>query len=99
MLIETISFQLYSPIGNGYVNSEQFLVENTPENQELIWPQRHVREIEFGQMFDFQFSREKREPKFIQFGNAVLDAFDNDSDVQLEIDDIDEMTGMAELLS
>lgn len=89
MLIPTIAFDVYK---NG--QESHFLVENTADNYELIAQQHNTRNIEFTQTFDFQFARERKAPKFIEFGNAVLASYDHRTDSRFDtIDDVDEMVG------
>lgn len=89
MLIETIAFRIFD--SNKGTDTE-YLIPDTIDNQELVFSNRHTHAIEFKEMFDFQFSHEQFAPKFIEFGNAFLDAWDN-SDNHLEISDVDEMVG------
>ena len=96
MLIETIAFRIYDSV-NG--TDDAFLVENTVTHQELIFQNRYTHGIEFTQTFDFQFAREKKEPKFITFGDIVDEALQNEELFPViengygEIDDVDEMVG------
>lgn len=89
MLIETISFRIFD-FKKG--TDDEFLIENTIQNQEMVFQNRHTHAIQFGQTFDFQFAREMCEPKFIQFGNVLEEAFSNPDNL-LDIDDVDEMVG------
>lgn len=69
--------------------AERFVVENTADNYSLIATQKNTRDIQVKDMFDFQFERERHEPKFITFTEIVMNAFDNYD----ESDDVDEMHG------
>ena len=89
MLIPTITFEIRN-FKNG--TAEEFVVENSASNFELISMHRFTRDIKFGEMFDFEFAHKYNAPKFIQFGEAVAMAWFEVKDI-LEIDDIDEMVG------
>lgn len=89
MLIETITFEIRDFKHGTF---EEFVVENTPVNFEMISSHRCTREIMFIQLLDFDFARKERIPTFILFGEAVAVAFFENMNVS-EIDDIDEMVG------
>lgn len=88
MLIQAISFEIHNVKAQIH---EEFLVEATDENYEMILRHRFTRQIQFVKAFDFEFAHKEHTPKFIEFGNTVLEAnSDNDEN---EIDEIDEMVG------
>lgn len=93
MLIDTIAFEIRNFKTGEF---EEFLVENTELNYAAIAQNHFTRQIRFGKTFDFQFARERKAPKFIEFAEAVSWAMipmadDNFADVL--IDPIDEMVG------
>jgi hypothetical protein len=59
MLIETIEFQIHDFSNN---TTEEFLVENTIENQEMVFSHKFTRQIKFTKTFAFQFEKEMRIP-------------------------------------
>jgi hypothetical protein len=81
MMVQALSFE----IANFRLKTvETYLVENTLENQEKYFTHRFTRELQLVQMFDFQFAKEKNVPAdFINWG----------TELENEIDEIDEMTG------
>lgn len=87
MLIETIAFELHN-FKTG--ESEEFLIEDTELNYASVMRQRFTRNIKFAKVFDFQFEKERKAPKFIEFAEAVADAVFTPEPV---IDPIDEMVG------
>jgi hypothetical protein len=89
MLLETITFEMHN-FKTGV--SEEFLVENTELHFAAIARQRFSRNIRFTQTFDFQFTKEYRAPKFIEFADAVEASLS--SDYSGELDEIDEMVGV-----
>jgi hypothetical protein len=89
MLVETIAFRIFDR--NSGTDNE-YVIENTSDNQEMVFSNHYTHAIEFGQMFDFQFAHEECEPKFIQFGNAFAKAWDKEEN-HLDISDVDEMVG------
>lgn len=91
MLIPTISFDVHNFTTH---QTESFLVEATEDNYELIAQQRFTRNIVISQMFDFQFARERKAPKFLEFGNAILGSFAKYTEIENELCDIDEMMGI-----
>jgi len=77
MLIETISFRIFN---NSFKTDEEYLIENTIENQEKVFSNRHTHGIEFTRTFDFQFEKTERVAlSFVEFDD--------------ELDSIDEMVG------
>jgi hypothetical protein len=90
MLVETIAFEIHDFTKH---TTQSFLVENTEENYAFIAQQRFTRSIRFGKVFDFQFEREYKAPKFLEFAQAVADSFVANASV-MDLDDIDEMVGM-----
>jgi hypothetical protein len=42
--------------------TESFVIENTPENQEMVFTHSFTRNIKFAQMFSFQYDKEMRMP-------------------------------------
>lgn len=64
MLINTITFEI-ADFTNKTI--EEFLIENTIENQEKVLSHRYTRSIRFTQTFDFQFEKEQTTPiEFIE---------------------------------
>ena len=59
MLIETIAFEIHDFTTN---TSEQFLVENTDDNWEMILAHKFTRQIKAGKTFNFQFEKEMNIP-------------------------------------
>lgn len=86
MLIETITFEVFSKT-NG---SEEFVIENTETNYEMILRHRFTRQIKFTKAFDFEFAKKRKAPKFIEFAEAVADSLFTPDPA---IDEIDEMVG------
>ncbi len=96
MLIETLSFELVNFKAR---TVEEYLIENTPENVELLFGEEFARGIETstgkkfirgiatGQMFDFQLRKEEKFPAELMHVNA--NEFEN------EFCDTDEMVGMV----
>lgn len=80
MQISTISFEIHN------YNTQtfgEFLVENTIQNQEMIFSHRYTRNIQFGKTFDFQFEKEMSMPiEFIDM--RILAAVALNSDIQIE---------------
>lgn len=72
MLIPTIEFDLRSPITGEDTHS---VVEWSPDNEMLVLHDKRTHNIHYTQTFDFQLNRFKL-PKFIRFGDAVLEALD-----------------------
>ena len=90
MLIETIKFEIRN-FQNG--TAETFIIANTPGVYEMVASHRKTRDIEFKDMFDFEFvSKRTKAPKFIQFGLSVANAL-IENEMLEEIDEIDEMVG------
>jgi len=77
MQIEAISFEIH----NANLNyREDFLVEATEDNYDMILQHRFTRQIKFVKVFDFQFEKEEHTPvSFIDVPDAI--------------DPIDEMVG------
>lgn len=90
MEIETIAFRIFD---SNKGTDEEYLIPDTIDNQEMVFANRFTHDIRFGKMFDFQFAHEEYAPKFIEFGEVYLNAWDN-SDNHLEISDVDEMVGV-----
>jgi hypothetical protein len=42
--------------------SEEFVIENTLDNQEMVFSHRNTRNIKFSQMFSFQYEKEMNMP-------------------------------------
>jgi hypothetical protein len=82
MLIEAITFEIRD-FKNGI--QEEFVVENTIENQEKVFSHRLTRDIKFTKFLDFDFGRKMRIP------SDFLGEF---TDVEPLIDPIDEMVGV-----
>lgn len=83
MLISVIKFEIHNAAAGIH---EEFIIENTIRNQEKVFTHRYTRQIEFDQMFSFQFAKEMRIPaEFIDFS----------TELENELCDIDEMTGMV----
>ena len=89
MLINAITFDIHNFTTH---TDNSYMVENTPTNFELIAMQKNTRQIEITQEFDFDFAQRECEPRFIEFGNAVLDSLEENANV-MDIDDVDEMVG------
>jgi hypothetical protein len=55
----------------------RYVVEDTEENETLIFNNHFTRQLKYTLAFDWQIPRLTAcEPKFIAFGNAVLEAVD-----------------------
>lgn len=89
MLVSTINFEIHNFTTH---TSETFMVENTVENQEMIFTHSYTRNIKFMDMFDFEFARKNVIPKFILFGATVADSF-FENELVMELDETDEMVG------
>jgi len=59
MLIETIQFEIHNFLNN---TSDEYTIENTIENQEMVLGHRFTRQIHFVKMYDFQYEKEMRLP-------------------------------------
>ena len=90
MLINAITFEIRD-FTTG--NSEQFIVENTEVNFEMIAGHRYTRDIQFTSMFDFEFERKEHTPKFILFGEVFEMALIENEGVA-DLDCVDEMVGV-----
>lgn len=90
MLIDVITFEIRD-FKTG--NSEEFVVEYSNANFDLIAQHRFTRDIQLTAMFDFEFISKERTPKFILFGESVAMAWFENKSV-MDIDDIDEMVGI-----
>jgi hypothetical protein len=93
MLIETIQFEIRD-FTNG--TAESFMVHNTSVNYELIAAQRHTRDIQFTQVFDFQFNKEMHIPPFILDYEAdmlaeMVQDFMDAHELEYELDNVDQM--------
>jgi len=93
MLIETIKFEIRDYTTGA---AEQFVVENTATNYELIATQRNTRDIHFEQMFSFDFERKQNVPTFILTyeQDLIFDAIQeyvNNHVLEFELDDVDQM--------
>lgn len=89
MLVNTISFEIRDFTTNSFT---EYCVLATEDNYAAIAQQRFTRNIQIGQMFDFEYSRKQHAPKFVLFANALILAFENEDNL-LDIDDVDEMVG------
>ena len=89
MLVETITFEIRD-FKTGQV--EEFVIEDTPTNYDLVAHHRFTRGINFIKMFDFQFVSRQHTPKFIEFGATVAESLKENEKV-MDIDDVDEMVG------
>lgn len=89
MLVDIITFEIRDFATQQF---EEFVVENTDCTYNFIASHRRTRNIQFSQMFDFEFARKEHSPKFLAVAEAFENAFSN-SDNLLEIDEIDEMVG------
>jgi hypothetical protein len=87
MLIEVITFEIRN-FNTG--TAEEFCIVDTELNYSMVASHPKTRGISFKSMFDFEFTHKQSVPKFIRFGAAVADAFEN----EIEIDEVDEMVGM-----
>lgn len=99
MLIPVIKFEIHNFTTN---ISEQFIVSNTPENQELVFTHRNTRNITFDRMFDLQFETEMNMPlEFISMATWMqLSSFlanDNSPEAELLKVVIDDGAAVAEL--
>jgi len=83
MLTSAIKFEIRN-IKAGI--QEQFLILNTVWNQEKVFSHRYTREIEFVEVFDFQFAKEMRIP---------AEMIDWSTELENELCDVDEMTGIV----
>lgn len=88
MLIETIEFEIRNFTTHEF---EEFVIEDTEVNYDLVMRHRFSRNIKFVKRFDFQFAKERKAPKFIEFAEAVADAVFTPEPA---IDEIDEMVGL-----
>jgi hypothetical protein len=87
MLIETITFEVRNFTTHEF---ENFVIEDNDTNYTMVMQHRFTRNIKFVKKFDFQFEKERKAPKFIEFATAVADSlFSADP----AIDEIDEMVG------
>jgi hypothetical protein len=59
MLIKTITFEIPNLQDS---TTEEFIVENTPENYEMVMTHRRTRNIKFDRAFDFEFEKIERMP-------------------------------------
>lgn len=82
MLIPTITFEIRNN-EKGIV--DEFVVENTIENQEKVFTHRFTRNIEFGQLFDFEFEKKQRIPSYF---------LGSHSEIEEMLDSVDEMVGV-----
>jgi hypothetical protein len=89
MLINVIQFEIRN-FANG--SFEQFTVENTADNFELITSHRCTRGIQFETVFDFQFERIEKTPQFMELARSVADSFNKNGEM-MELCEIDEMVG------
>jgi hypothetical protein len=98
MLISTIQFEIRN-VKENYC--EQFVIENTLENQELVFTHRYTREIKFVEMLTFDFAKNIHIPaEFLQ--ELALAMFDEYYEIEgyNELRDgfspigFDEMTGV-----
>lgn len=87
MLIQTIAFRIFD---NSTGTDKEYLITDSIDHQEMVFANKHTHAIQFGEMFDFQLFQEQNSPKFIQFGDAFLDAMDKNEGIE-ELDDIDQM--------
>lgn len=90
MLIPTIQFEIRNFSDNSF---EKFIVQDTELNYALIAANHFTRDIQFVNMFDFQYDREKKAPQFVEFADAFTHAVSENCGGALEIDPIDEMVG------
>lgn len=89
MLVKVIEFDIHN-----FTNhiTEEYVIEYSPLNYELIAGRKDTRNIRFTSLFDFEFERKANPPKFISFGNAIDIAMACISGIE-ELDDVDEMVG------
>jgi len=59
MLVKTISFDIHNFTTS---ETEEFVIQNTIENQELVFGHRYTRNIKLTEMFNFEFERRMRMP-------------------------------------
>lgn len=86
MLIDVITFEIRD-FATG--QSSDYVMKNSAESYELIASHRSTRNIEFDQMFEFEFERKMRIPNYIR------DIYELQSHArEYELDDIDEMVGV-----
>lgn len=83
MLISVISFEIHNPAAGIH---DEFIIENTIWNQEKVFGHRYTRQIEFDQMFDFEFAKKRHIP---------AEMIDFSTELENELCDIDEMTGLV----
>jgi hypothetical protein len=62
MLVETIAFEVRDFVTGEF---EEFRVENTEENYEMIAGNSQTRQIQFEKVFDLQWPKLKRTPAFM----------------------------------
>lgn len=89
MLVDIITFEIRDFTTQQF---EEFVVENTACAFDFIASHRRTRNIQFSQMFDFEFARKEHSPKFLAVADAFVKAYENHDNL-LEIDEIDEMNG------
>ena len=66
MLVSTITFEIRNFNDGSF---SEYLIANTPENQEKVFSHRFTRCIKFTETFSFQFEREMSMPiEFIEMG-------------------------------
>lgn len=90
MFVDTIHFEIRD-FSTGQF--EEFCVENRADFFEFIASHRFTRNIHFDHMFDFQFAREYKCPKFLRVAEVFTAAFEKSENLS-ELDDVDEMMGV-----
>jgi hypothetical protein len=92
-MLHVIRFDIHNYADNA---TEEFIIENTIENEELVFTHRYTRNIRFDKMLDFQFEKEMRTPvEFIDarvwlallplMENATTELIEETSEVPSEI--------------
>lgn len=89
MLVSTITFEIRNFNDGSF---SEYLIANTPENQEKVFSHRFTRCIKFTETFSFQFEREMSMPvEFIEMSTwvrmfetypATMKAMKNELDIE-----------------
>jgi hypothetical protein len=82
MFVKTIAFEI-ADVVNGVVN--EFLIENTVENQEMVLSHRHTRAITFGKMDENEFAEIAAIPAALIDDIILIELFANATVAEVEV--------------
>lgn len=92
MLIPVITFEMRDPKSGLFID---YCIASNHINNALIAGDRRTRNIHFTSMFEFEFNREFKQPKFVELGSILLNAQAHSCNFEYDAEDLSNVDQMA----